>query len=396
MKFIMVLLGATALLCASPSRAQQTVKIGMVEAYTGTMAIFSLSAEEGLRLYMQKKGDTVAGKKIQFVKGDASRLDAFAVSRLSRLLVQNGADILMGYDFLRNAFAAAAVSADEKKFMVSMDRQASMITTRSPYVVRSAFTSWQINRSFGGWAFRSGVRKLYTLVVDSDRGTQAESAFQDGFTSAGGRIVGIDRYPPSTSDFTHFLQRAKETNPDGIFIWAGDDEPLFAFFDIIVRQPTDLARNADIIKAVASSGIDATKIKIMSHAMLTNDYVIKTAGDNALGVITAFNYNCYSDSQNKKIFAEAFSAAFGHSPDADAVARYDGMHLIYEALKRTNGNTDAAALTDAVRGLKWESPCGQLMIDPETRDVAQTVHIRRVQKVNGALTNVEFDKVESN
>ena len=71
------------------------------------------------------------------------------------------------------------------------------------------------------------------------------------------------------------------------------------------------------------------------------------------------------------------------------------MHLIYEALKKTGGKTDGDALIAAAKGMKWESPRGPISIDPETRDIVQTVYIRRVEKVGGDLVNVEFDKVEN-
>jgi branched-chain amino acid transport system substrate-binding protein len=71
------------------------------------------------------------------------------------------------------------------------------------------------------------------------------------------------------------------------------------------------------------------------------------------------------------------------------------MHVIYEALKKTKGDTDGDALIAAAKGLSWESPRGPMTIDPETRDVVQNVYIRRVEKVGGQLVNVEFDKLEN-
>jgi branched-chain amino acid transport system substrate-binding protein len=114
-----------------------------------------------------------------------------------------------------------------------------------------------------------------------------------------------------------------------------------------------------------------------------------------LGFITAFHYDHSHQSAKNRAFVTAYNAEFKRNPDMFSAGGYDGMHVIYEALKKTKGNTDGDALIAAAKGLQWESPRGPMMIDPETRDVVQTVYIRRVEKVNGALINVEFDKLEN-
>ena len=94
-------------------------------------------------------------------------------------------------------------------------------------------------------------------------------------------------------------------------------------------------------------------------------------------------------------FVKAYNDDFHRNPDFFSIGGYDGMHLIYEALKKTGGKTDGESLIAAAKGMSWESPRGPMSIDPETRDVVQTVYIRRVEKVGDGLRNVEFDKVEN-
>ena len=94
-------------------------------------------------------------------------------------------------------------------------------------------------------------------------------------------------------------------------------------------------------------------------------------------------------------FVAAYNKAFGRNPDIYSIGGYDGMHLIYAALEKTGGKTDGQELIDAAKGMAWESPRGPISIDPETRDIVQTVYIRRVEKVGDRLVNVEFDKVEN-
>jgi branched-chain amino acid transport system substrate-binding protein len=370
---------AAAVLAAASAQAQQTVKIGVVMSYSGQFADPGAQIDNGIKLYMKQNGDTVAGKKLEIIRKDSGGVAPDVAKRLSQeVIVRDGATILAGYDLTPNALAAADVSAQAKTFMVNMNAATSVITTKSPYMVRTSFTVFQVNEALGAWAYKNGVRKAYTLVSDFGPGHDGEAAFQKGFKDAGGEIIGQARYPVANLDFTAFLQRAKDANPDGIYIWVpGGPQP------------------AAIGKAIAERGIDKSKVKIMGQGELTYEDALKSMGDAGLGLITAFHYDFNHQSAKNKAFVQAYNAEFKRNPDMFSVGGYDGMHAIYEALKKTNGATDAEALVAAAKGMKWESPRGPMMIDPATRDVVQTVYIRRVEKVGGQLLNVEFDKVEN-
>jgi branched-chain amino acid transport system substrate-binding protein len=379
MQRILAGLGAMALIAIPSAHAQQTVKIGVVMSYSGQFADTGTQIGNGIKLYMKEHGDAVAGKKIELLPKDSGGIAPDVAKRLSQeVIVRDGADILCGYDLTPNALAAADISAQAKKFMVNMNAATSVITTKSPYMVRTSFTVWQVNESLGAWAAKNGVKKVYTLVSDFGPGWDGEAAFQKGFKDGGGEIVGSARYPTNTLDFAPFLQKAKDTNPDGIYIWVpGGTQP------------------AAIGKAIAERGIDTSKVKIMGQGELTFEESLKGMGDAGLGIITAFHYDYNHQSAKNKAFVTAYNAEFKRNPDMFSAGGYDGMHVIYETLKKTNGNADGDALIAAAKGMKWESPRGEMMIDPETRDVVQTVYIRRVEKVGGALVNVEFDKVEN-
>jgi branched-chain amino acid transport system substrate-binding protein len=368
-----------AVLAAAAAHAQQAVKIGVVMSYSGQFADPGAQIDNGIKLYMKQNGDTVAGRRIELIRKDNGGVAPDVAKRLSQeVIVRDGADMLAGYDLTPNALAAADVSAQAKKFMVNMNAATSVITTKSPYMVRTSFTVFQVNEALGAWAYKNGVRKAYTLVSDFGPGHDGEAAFQKGFKDAGGEIIGSARYPVANLDFTAFLQRAKDANPDGIYIWVpGGPQP------------------AAIGKAIAERGIDKDKIKIMGQGELTYEDALKSMGDAGLGLITAFHYDYNHQSAKNKAFVAAYNAEFKRNPDMFSAGGYDGMHVIYETLKKTNGKADAEALVNAAKGMAWESPRGPMSIDPETRDVIQTVYIRRVEKVAGALVNVEFDKIEN-
>jgi branched-chain amino acid transport system substrate-binding protein len=367
------------LLAAASAHAQQTVKIGLIMPYTGQFTDTAMQMDNAIKLYMKQHGDIVAGKKIEIIRRDTGGVAPDVAKRIAReFVVNDNVDILAGFVLTPNALAAADVSAEAKKFMVVMNAATSIITTKSPYMVRTSLTGPQLNEPFGAWAYKSGIRKVYTMVSDFGPGHDAEAAFTRGFTDAGGEIIGASRFPVMSPDFSAFVQRAKDANPDAIFIFAPGGS-----------QPVALG------KALAERGIGAADIKVLGQGEITDDNALKGLGDAALGIITAFHYDPNHNSALNRDFVKAYNEAYGRNPDVYSIGGYDGMHLIYEALKKTDGKTDGESLIAAAKGMAWESPRGPVSIDPETRDIVQTVYIRRVEKVGGQLRNVEFEKFEN-
>jgi branched-chain amino acid transport system substrate-binding protein len=382
MQRVLIWLGsiAAALAVASSANAQQTVRIGLIMPYSGQFADVATQMDNAIKLYVKQKGDTVAGKKLEFIRKDTGGIAPDVAKRLAQeLIVRDKVDILAGFVLTPNALAASDVSTEAKKFMVIMNAATAIITTKSPYSVRTSTTIPQLNETFGTWAYKSGIRKAYTMVSDYGPGHDAEQSFQRGFKEAGGEIVGAVRFPVANPDFSAFVQRAKDLNPEAIFIFVPGGV-----------QPSAIG------KALAERGIDPKKTKVLGMGELTEDEARKTMGDASLGILTVYHYDHNHQSALNREFVKAFNAEYGgRNPNIYSIGGYDGMHLIYEVLRKTGGNTDAEALVAAAKGMAWESPRGPISIDPETRDIVQTVYIRRVDKVGGQLLNVEFDKIEN-
>jgi branched-chain amino acid transport system substrate-binding protein len=367
------------LLAGPPADAQPTVKVGLIMPYSGQFADTATQMDNAIKLYVKQKGDTVAGRKIELIRRDTGGVAPDVAKRLAQeLIVRDKVDLLAGFILTPNALAAGDVSAEAKKFMVVMNAATAIITTKSPYIARTSVTPPQLNEPFGAWAHRSGIRKIYSMVSDFGPGHDAEGAFHRAFKEAGGEIVGSVRFPVANPDFSAFVQRAKDLNPEAIYIWVpGGVQP------------------AAIGKALAERGIDPRKTRILGQGELTEEEALKSMGDAGLGILTVYHYDYNHDSALNREFVKAYHEASGRNPNIYSIGGYDGMHLIYETLKKTNGNTDGDALIAAAKGMAWESPRGPISIDPETRDIVQTVYIRRVEKVGGQLRNVEFDKVEN-
>jgi branched-chain amino acid transport system substrate-binding protein len=363
---------------ALSASAQDTVKIGLVMTYTGQFSDAATQMDDGIKLYIKQHGDTVAGKKIEVIrKDDAGAPDA--AKRIAQdLIVSDNVDILAGFVITPEALTVADLSAQAKKFMVVMNAATSIITTKSPYMTRSSATLPQNCTVLGTWAYQHGVRKVFTMVSDYGPGHDAETSFQGAFTAAGGEVIGSVRMPIANPDFSAFVQRAKDSGADGIFVFVPGGS-----------QPTALA------KALLERGIDPTKVKLMGHGELADENALKAMGDAALGIITVFHYDYTHDSALNRQFVADYNAAFGRNPDIFSVGGYDGMRIIYEALKKTGGKADGDSLIEAAKGMSWESPRGPVSIDPDTRDIINTVYIRQVEKVNGQVRNVEIAKVEN-
>jgi branched-chain amino acid transport system substrate-binding protein len=379
-KFLYGLTGlALALAGADSANAQDTIKIGVIMPYSGQFADTAAQMDNAIKLYMKQHGDTVAGKKIELIRKDTGGIAPDVAKRLAQeLIVRDGADILAGFVLTPNALAAADVSAEAKKFMVVMNAATSIITLKSPYLARTSTTTPQLNQTLGTWAAKTGIKRIYTMVSDYGPGIDAETAFHLGFKEAGGEIVGSVRFPVANPDFSAFVQRAKDMNPDAIYIWIpGGAQP------------------AAVGKALAERGIDASKVKILGQDALAGESALKSMGDVAVGIITCGEYDYNLNLPLNHEFVKAYNAEFKHNPDFFSIGGYDGMHLIYETLKKTGGKADGDSLIAAAKGMSWMSPRGPMSIDPETRDVVQTVYIRRVEKVGDELRNVEFDKVEN-
>jgi branched-chain amino acid transport system substrate-binding protein len=368
---------ALALLGAGAAHAQDTVKIGLIMPYSGQFADTATQMDNGIKLYMKQHGDTVGGAKIELVRKDTGGIAPDVAKRLAQeAIVRDHADILAGFVLTPNALAAADVSAEAKKFMVVMNAATSIIVTKSPYLARTSLTTPQLNYTLGTWAAKNGIKKVYTMVSDYGPGIDAETWFQKGFKDAGGEIVGSVRFPVANPDFSAFVQRAKDSSPDAIYVWVpGGAQP------------------AAVGKALAERGIDTSKTKVLGQDALTAESALKSMGDQSLGIIMVANYDYNLASPMNKAYVKAYNDEFHRNPDFFSVGGYDGMHLIYAALQKTGGKTDGDSLIAAAKGMAWESPRGPMSIDPQTRDVVQTVHIFKVEKVGGELRNVEFDEV---
>ena len=378
MKNVLRLLTVALCLLAGVASAQGTVKIGVIAEFSGPFADYGAQILGGMKTYLKQNGDVFGGKKIEIVVKDTTGAAPDVAKRLAQeVITRDQVDILAGFGLTPNALAVAPVSAEAKKPMVIMNAATSVITTRSPYIVRLSHTLPQDTQPIAQWAAKNGIKRVFTLVSDFGPGVDAETTFVKAFKAANGEIVDSVRTPLQNPDFAPFLQRIKDTRPEAVFVFLPPGSQTIAF-----------------IKGYEERGLKQAGIKIIATGDLTDDGVLQAMGEPTLGLITSFHYSAAHDSPENKAFLAAFREANGDAMRANfmAVGGYDGMAAIYEVVRKLNGKIDADRAMEVLKGLKLASPRGALVVDPETRDPIQTVYVRRVERVDGHLYNVEFDE----
>jgi branched-chain amino acid transport system substrate-binding protein len=365
--------------CSATVLAQDNkFKIGLILPMTGQQASTGRQIEAAAKLYMAQHGDTVAGRKIELIIKDDTSVPDVTKRLAQELVVNDKVNVLGGFGITPSAFATAPIATQSKTPMVVMAAGTSSITQSSPYIVRTSFTLAQSSVSMADWATaKGGIKKVVTLVSDYAPGIDAEKFFKERFVFNGGTVVESLRVPMRNPDFAPFLQKVRDANPDGLFVFVPS------------------GAGAAVMKQFIERGLDKAGIKLIGPGDITDDDQLNEMGDGALGVVTAHYYSAAHPSATNKKFVEAFKKANkGMRPNFMAVGGYDGMHVIYEALKATKGKGDGDAILAAMKGQVWESPRGPMFIDAQTRDVVHNIYLRKVEKIGGELYNAEFDVIK--
>jgi branched-chain amino acid transport system substrate-binding protein len=362
---------AAMLALGGAAMAQEPFKIGLILPMTGSFASTGRQIEAAAKLYMQQNGDTAGGKKIQLIVKDDTGIADVTKRLAQELIVNDKVGVIAGFGLTPLALATAPLATQAKVPEVVMAAATSIITEQSPYIVRTSFTAAQVSVPLAEWASKEGIKRVVTIVSDYGPGIDVEKAFTETFTKAGGQVENL-RVPLANPDFSPFLQKVADAKPDA----------LLAFV------PSGVG--AQFMKQFVERGLDKSGIRFLAEGSVTDDDLLNNIGEVALGAVTSHHYSAAHDSPENKAFVEAFKKATGGMrPNFMAVGGYDGMHLIYEGLKKSNG-AGGQALLEAMKGQSWTSPRGPVSIDPQTRDIVQNIYVRKVERVNGELYNVEF------
>jgi branched-chain amino acid transport system substrate-binding protein len=371
---VLALLG----LACGCSKSEDSIKIGVIAPFSGPFASSGAEIEAGMRAYLKQHGETLENRKIELLIRDTTGPAPEVAKRLAQeLVVRDKADLLVGFGLTPEALAVAPVATEAKKPMIVMNAATSIITTKSPYIVRVSFTVGQVTAPLATWAIKNGIGSVFTLVSDYAPGIDAEAQFKKTFEAAGGKIVDSLRVPLQNPDFSPFVQRIKDAAPQAAFVFVPAGEQGTAF-----------------MKSFDERGLRQAGIQLLATGDVTEDYQLGAMGKAALGVVTTHHYSAAHPGPENEAFLKAFADVTGGKMRANfmAVAGYDGMALIFETVRRLEGKLDPEQFVEKLKGLELKSPRGPIRIDPRTRDIVQTIYVRRVEERDGQLYNVEFDQ----
>jgi branched-chain amino acid transport system substrate-binding protein len=365
----------------APTEVTPSIKIGVLAPFSGPFAGLGAQIEGGIKAYLQSHGDTVDGRKVELLVRDTTGVAPDVAKRLAQgLIVRDHVDFLAGFGLTPNAMAVAPLATESKTPMVIMNAATSSLTTKSPYIVRVSFTLPQVTAPLATWAAKNSIQRVYTLVSDYAPGADAEAQFKKTFEAAGGKVIDSVKVPVNNPDFAPFIQRIKDARPQAVFVFVPAGAQGIAF-----------------MKAFQERGLAREGIRIIATGDVTEDSALGAMGEEALGVVTTHHYSAAHPSAENAAFKVAFAqvVAGGLRPNFMAVGGYDGMAAIAAVIHATGGaggKIDGDRAMQAFKGLELTSPRGPIRIDPETRDIVQTVYVRKVERREDGYYNVEFQE----
>jgi branched-chain amino acid transport system substrate-binding protein len=355
-------------------KTQATIKIGLITPLTGPFTTVGQEMQAAARLYIQHNGDTVAGRKIELIVRDDGGVPDAAKRIAQELIVNDKVSFLAGMGLTPISLAVGPLATQARIPLINMGAATSTIPESSPFIVRTSFAASQPAVISAEYFAKIGIKSVVTLVSDYAPGIEIETWFNKTFEAAGGKVVQAMRVPLANPDFAPYLQRVADARPEALFIFVPSGQ------------------GATLMRQFVERGMDKSGIKLLGDGSVLDDQLLDKIGDTALGVISAYHYSDAHPSElNKKFTADFEKATGGMRANMMGVGAYDGMALIYNALKKTNGDTDGTKLIEAMKGATWESPRGPIGIDPATREVVHNIYLRKMEKVGGRYQNTEFE-----
>ena len=358
-------------LFGSPASAQDA-RVGIIASITGPFSVWGKQYREGIDLFLSEHGDSVAGRKMDIIYRDVGGSNPARSKQLAQeLVVREKVAVLGGHELTPNVLAVTDVINQAKIPFVIFNTGTAHVTDRSPYFLRLGYTQWVHYYPLGMWAAQNGMKRCISIAADYAPGHDSLEAIKTGFGGAGGQIISEIRVPLDATDFSPYLQRIRDASPECTFVFM----PL---------GPMSVA----FTKAYTDRGLLTSGIKLLGQAE-TVEFDLPAIGDAALGVVTAQVYGPYVDNPTNAAFIKAYQSKYGSEqlPSIITMKGYDGMRVISEMLKATEGKLNGDAAMAAIKGFSWQSPRGPVTIDPDTREPIQNVYIREVAKENGRLYN---------
>jgi branched-chain amino acid transport system substrate-binding protein len=367
-------------LTSTAAPAAESFKIGLIASYTGAFATWGPQFQNAIEAFQAINGKTVKGPKgedisVDLVYRDAASGGADKAKQLGEeLILRERVKMLTGFELSPHAMAVGDIATQAKTPVVIMNAATASIVRGSPYYVRTSVTIPQWSASIGKWAADNGIKSVYTIVSDYAPGLDAETYFHKAFKAGGGQIVGSARTPQQETNFAVYMEKAMQAKPDAIYMFQPGGSPSISF-----------------VKAYVERGLKQAGIKLLGNGEFAELY-LPHFSDDVIGVVSVNHYTETNKLPENIIMRDQLHKMFGDKgvTDIASVAAWDGMNLIYTALREAGASAEGLKYIDAMKGKTLRSPRGEIMIDPQERDIVENIYIRRIEKVGGQLQNVDI------
>jgi len=374
---LVVLAAGGAALAQAP---KEPIKIGLINALTGPLAVNGSEINEGIKLYWEDEmSNQVAGRPVILIIADAEGKPDVGLTKTRKLVESDKAHLILGPVSSAVAVAVRDYLHERKVPWIITQATANNLTNEkaSPTIFRSAMSSYQ-QEAAGGWyvAAKLGHKRIAVVGLDYVAGREQTDGFIKTFMESGGQSVEKVLMPLGATDVAPYITRVQSKAQDldaVIAILWGPGAPQW-------------------LKAWTDYGLKG-KLPLLSLGETVNEVYLKSTGDAALGIVSWLSYSPVLDTAENKRFAQAFSKKFGKDPAYNNHLGYLAAKAAGEALKAVGGNVeDQPRFLEALRRVRFEAPGGSFRFDEKQNAIIPT-YIRRVDKVGGKLQNTVLDVV---
>ena len=373
---------ALAILASVPAAEAQRepIKIGVLNAITGPLAVNGTEINEGIYLYWQDEmANQVAGRPVKLIVEDSEGKPDVGLTKARKLVESDKVNLILGPVSSAVAVAMRDYVHERRVPTIITQATANQLTAEkaSPYVFRSAMSSYQ-QEAAGGWyvAAKLGHKKIAVVGLDYMAGQEQTEGFIKTFMESGGQSVDKVLMPLGAMDVAPYITRiqSKAQDLDAVvgILW-GPSAPQF-------------------LKAWQEYGLKG-KLPLLTLGETVNETYLRTVGDATVGIVSWFSYSPVIDTAENKRFVQAFNKKFKKDPGYNNHLGYLAAKAAGETLKATGGNVeDQARFLEILRRIRFDAPGGPFRFDDKQNAIIPT-YLRRVEKVGGKLQNTVIDVV---
>jgi len=372
--------GLLCLVTPSSGQARPPIKVGLLLPYTGVIAINGRETSKGVEFYFAKVGNKVGGREIRVVKEDDEAKPDVGLTKTRKLVERDRVDVLIGPVHSGVALAIRDyVHAQGVPLIVpvAFTRDLTAPGKASPWLFRVVETTDQGNFAMGTWVVKkTPYRKIVVMASDFVAGRHSVEAFIAAFRAAGGEIVKEIYAPLNTPDFAPYMAQVAGLTADAVYAWfAGTDSIRF-------------------VKAYREYGLTG-RLPLLAYNTLTDDVLLPTLGDAALGIVSVGHYSAALDTPENRAFVREYEARYNAWPTRYAELGYVSAQLVGAAIEALKGEvSDKAALRDAIRNAatKIQPPRGPIRFD-RYQQVITDVYVMKVERQGNRLVNAIVDRI---